>query len=521
MFFLPTPEPEGLELILSASDIVAGSACEFAAVRRLDFLMNRLPAAAQEDDPLASLTAALGDKHEAKVLALLREEYGPDHVYEVKPPQTFDRVGLEARHRETLQALRDGYDVIYQAAFFSGGFHGRADFLILQEDGTYAVFDTKLARSAKADALLQISAYADQLRSAGIPVHSNGHLILGTNETTTHPLPECVPVFEAARKRLRAVLEAHRLSTLPSAWGDPRWSTCLKCADCKAEMEAADDVMLVRRMNKPRRAKLLEAKITSMAMFAAADLTAVGLKMDPLWAELQAQARLQVGIGEIDGTINGVHYKVLKNPALVGIPNPSPGDIFFDFEGDPLWQDSLTGEWGIEYLFGLVEHAEIGHDFVSFTAHSLDAERQALIDFIDHVNERRAAYPDLHIYHYAQYEVSALRKLARRHRTMVDEVEELIETGVLFDLYETVKGSIQISERSFSIKKLEPLYMPAGRIGVTNAVDSMVQYSIYRDAVDTGQLENAKAIFAAIKDYNQYDCISTWKLRDWLLNLTR
>ena len=104
---------------------------------------------------------------------------------------------------------------------------------------------------------------------------------------------------------------------------------------------------------------------------------------------------------------------------------------------------------------------------------------------------------------------------------MVDEVEELIEAGVMFDLYETVKGSLRISDRSFSIKKLEPLYMPAGRVGVTNAVVSMVQYSVYQKAVNTGQLENVKLIFAAIKDYNQYDCISTWKLRDWLQNLTR
>jgi predicted RecB family nuclease len=522
VFFLPNPDLKApAELILSASAIVAGSVCEFAAVRKLDILLGRLPAVAREADAMGDLTAALGDKHEAKVLGLLRDEYGPSRVYEVPPPRTFDREGLQARHKETIQALRDGFEVIYQGCFFGGGFHGRADFLILQENGTYAVFDTKLARSAKAEALMQLAAYADQLRNAGVPVHTEGHLILGTNETTSHPLPEHIPAFDAARDRLRAVLEAHRLGTLPSSWGDPRWLACLKCADCKAELEAADDVMLVRRMNKSRRAKLLEAGIKTMHMFAAADLPDVGLNMDPLWVELQEQARLQTGTGDIDGTINGVSYKVLENPALVGIPKPSPGDIFFDFEGDPLWQDTATGEWGIEYLFGLVEHTAEGHDFIAFTAHSLDEERQALIDFIDHVNERRCTYPDLHIYHYAQYEVSALRKIARRHGVMEAEVEELVYTGVLFDLYETVKGSVRISDRSFSIKKLEPLYMPAGRIGVTNAVDSMVQYSVYQEAVNTGQLRVAKDIFAAIKDYNHYDCLSTWKLRDWLLNLTR
>ena len=99
-------------------------------------------------------------------------------------------------------------------------------------------------------------------------------------------------------------------------------------------------------------------------------------------------------------------------------------------------------------------------------------------------------------------------------------MEELIEAGVMFDLHEIVKGSLRISDRSFSVKKLEPLYMPAGRVGVINAVDFIVQYSVYQKAVNTGQLENVKLIFAAIKDYNQYDCISTWMRRDWLQNLT-
>jgi hypothetical protein len=135
---------------------------------------------------------------------------------------------------------------------------------------------------------------------------------------------------------------------------------------------------------------------------------------------------------------------------------------------------------------GSFEFTTDGHEFIAFTAHSLEEERQALIDFIDRT-ERRAIYPDRHIYHYAPYEVSALRKLAKRHGVIADEVEELVETGVMFDLYETVKGSLRISDRSFSIKKLEPLYVPAGRIGVTNAVDFMVQYSVYRDALDKGQ----------------------------------
>ena len=40
-----------------------------------------------------------------------------------------------------------------------------------------------------------------------------------------------------------------------------------------------------------------------------------------------------------EGQPHTVTYKVLADNALAGIPAPSDGDIFFDFEGDPLWQD--------------------------------------------------------------------------------------------------------------------------------------------------------------------------------------
>lgn len=53
MFFLPSTDRRGLDdLFLSASDIIAGSSCEFAAVRKLDVLLQRLPAVVQEPDPM-------------------------------------------------------------------------------------------------------------------------------------------------------------------------------------------------------------------------------------------------------------------------------------------------------------------------------------------------------------------------------------------------------------------------------------------------------------------------------------
>lgn len=144
-----------------------------------------------------------------------------------------------------------------------------------------------------------------------------------------------------------------------------------------------------------------------------------------------------------------VTYKVTGPDALDTIPAPDEGDFFFDFEGDPNWQDPATGEWGIEYLFGLLEHPD--ETFIPISAHSLAQERQAFTDFMEDVAERRRSHPGLHIYHYAPYEVTALKRLAARHGIYAAEVTELIDSGVLFDLLKVVRAALITSQRSFSI----------------------------------------------------------------------
>ena len=67
--------------------------------------------------------------------------------------------------------------------------------------------------------------------------------------------------------------------------------------------------------------------------------------------------------------------------------------------------------------------------------------RQALLDFLAYVAERRAAHPGMHVYHYAAYEKTALLRLAGRHGVGEEDVDELLRDGVLVDLYPVVRGS--------------------------------------------------------------------------------
>ena len=146
-------------------------------------------------------------------------------------------------------------------------------------------------------------------------------------------------------------------------------------------------------------------------------------------------------------------------------------------------------------------------------------ERKALTDFLAMVAKRRKRRPNMHIYHYAPYEKTALLRLAGRYGVGEDEVDELLRSGTLVDLYPLVRKSIRVGAESFSLKALEPLYMGAQlRAGdVTTATDSITSYARYCELRAAGRCDEAASVLKEIEDYNHYDCRSTRELRNWLL----
>lgn len=539
MFFLDPEVPgQPQDLIYSASDLVTAAQCEYQLLRKLDERLGRTPKPVFEKDEMLERTSKLGDVHEHRVLEGYLAEFGPwdpltgHGVYDVVPAASMDRAILQAKHNESISALNAGADVVFQAAFFDGTFHGRSDFLVRQPDNDdgriiYAVYDTKLARHAKVTALLQLAAYGDQLRQAGITPSPLVTLVLGNGLHSDHPLADVLPVFRERRARFLSITAGHRAGG-PVRWGDARYTACGRCDYCAEQVTLHRDLLMVAGMTRSRRQKLNDAGITTID-----GLAAMPPGGDSTLARLQQQARLQTGTAVPDGSVNytdkdgnakTLSYRVLESNTLSRLPTPDDGDIFFDFEGDPLWQDPATGQWGLEYLFGVVENPVLPSGkpaFKPFWAHSRPQERRAFVDFLDYVAERRKRYPDLRIYHYASYEKTALRKLSLIHVVGEDAVDELLREGILVDLYETVRHSLRISADSYSIKKLEPLYMGTNlRSGdVTNAGASVVAYAEYCDARDTGHEEEAATILAGISGYNEYDCLSTLELRNWLLKL--
>jgi len=542
-------EDEG-RIVWSASDLKSAAECEFAWLRGIDARLGRVPAVEEPEDLTLARAGRLGTAHERRVLADYIERFG-DGVVVIPEARSSDAAALAEAVALTDAALASDADVVYQAAFATSDFVGFADFLVRDPStgsGTggvrpWVVQDTKLARHARVTALMQLAAYVDQLDRLDVPRADRVELLLGDGSVSRHEVDDLMPVFRLRRGRLAALIDDRRLDLAGAgdaiAWGDARGElgvmACGRCATCDAEVVASRDLLLVAGMRPVQRERLRSAGIGTIDELAGATSGPAGMNLDT-FGMLRTQARLQLEspagtppllAEHADGEPPAVPtFEVVAPTALGALPRPDHGDLFFDFEGDPLHTEAnaaCEGEptlWGIDYLFGWVDERE---QYTALWAHSFAEEKRALETFLDIVNLRRQQHPDMHIYHYAPYEPTHLLAMAARHGVREGDVDRLLRDGVFVDLYPIVRRALRVGSRSYSIKKLEPLYMgdEVRTSDVQKGDDSIVRYVEASAFASDGDAAAAQEILDDLADYNRYDCVSTRRLRDWLVDRAR
>ena len=120
----------------------------------------------------------------------------------------------------------------------------------------------------------------------------------------------------------------------------------------------------------------------------------------------------------------------------------------------------------------------------------------------------------MHVYHYAAYEPSAMKRLMGRHATREEEVDELLRGGVMVDLFRAVRQGLRASVESYSIKKLEALYGFTREVDLRDAGSSIVAFEEW---LELGEGDRpTSGILERIERYNRDDVVSNARLRDWL-----
>ena len=420
------------------------------------------------------------------------------------------------RFENTAEAMRAGQEIIYQAALRDNEFIGFADFLFLVgqsgEEGKniYEPWDTKLAFHAKPYYLIQLACYADLLREHQGVLPNRIHLVLGNNETRSYRTED---FFYQYRQVRRSFLEQQGLFNPEEApdfsgledFG--RWTS-----EAEKRMLELDHLCRVANMRRVQIKKLYSSGVHTMTQLAAHESSVPGMKEATI-ATLRQQAQLQIAS-------SGAHipkYKLIplaEGKGLTKLPPFSELDVYFDMEGYPF------ADGGLEYLFGATTVEAGIITFTDWWAHNPEEEKLALENFIDWAHARWLTDPAMHIYHYAAYEKTALRRLMGKYGTREAELDALLRNEVFVDLLPIVRQSIQVGEPNYSIKSIEKLYREKRHGDVATAIDSVVFYKKWLDSKDSAGWQNS-TILADIRSYNKEDCDSTFQLAEWLRNVQK
>jgi uncharacterized protein len=502
---------DGSRLTLSATDLANFLACRHRTALDMAVLAGDRDRI-RPDDPLLELLWKRGADHERRYVDMLRAQ-------SLRVEAFGDELQNDERIARTLALMHEGVDVIVQGGLADGPWFGKPDVMRRVStpsalgDWSYEIADTKLARETRAGTILQLALYSEMLAVAQRARPE--HFYVVTPEAVDPPhayrVDDYAAYFRLVRDHLLATVERRWIDVAADNYPDPvdHCDICDWNPECREQRRADDHLSLVANISRTQRRELESRSVETLTALAQLP---VPLQFKPKrgsrqsYGRVREQARLQL---ESRGQTPPLHelLPIEPNQGLCRLPEPTAGDLFLDLEGDAF----ATEDGGREYLFGLARADGSYEAKWAFTDHDERAAFEWLMDTIEHVVRD---HPTMHVYHYAPYEVTALKRLMGKYATRERELDAMLRAGRLVDLYAVVRRGLRAGIERYSIKNLEALY---SFTRVTPLAEANRCLPIMQYALETGRPTDVPLeVRAVVESYNRDDCVSTLALRNWL-----
>lgn len=419
-----------------------------------------------------------------------------------------DQVEENARQK-TIEAMHQGADYIYQARLSNEKWQGWADFLVKVNqssnlgDWSYEVIDTKLSTETRAGTILQIALYSEIIAEIQGVLPENMRVRTPESEIV-YRVNDYISYLRLIKKRLETAI-ATPVETYPEPCS--HCDICNWWEHCNSIRRKDDHLSFIAGMGT---SQIKEVKLHGVTTLQAMSEMPLPIPFKPnkgskeTFTKLREQARVQNETRSLQKPI----YEVIELKETTGfynLPEPTDGDIYLDFEGDPLVEPS-----GLEYLFGWVFQGKYHCIWVS----NMEKEKTALEQFIDFVFDKKSEYPGLHVYHFAPYETIALKRMMGKYATRENEIDILLRTNCFIDLHRILKQSIRAGVERYSLKDLEKYH------GFVREMDLRTLSKFKADfefLLESKKFELiTEEMKQAIQLYNQDDCFSTLHLHQWL-----
>ena len=448
-----------------------------------------------------------GQQFEASFLEFFRQEGKSICIIEQGNPKK--------AQEQTLDAIREGVEVIYQARLGKENeWWGWADFLIrvpqpsILGEYSYEVMDTKLASETKAATIIQISLYSEAVGE--IQGKSPERMWVKTPEDQIgYRVSDYASYVRLVKRRFLEAINKSEQNTYPEPV--THCEVCTWWEICNNKRRSDDHLSFVAGMGRSQIKEVANQGVETLEAFAQL-VSPIPFKPSSgaiqTYQKLRDQANIQWRSRNQNDQPLHEFLDFQPDKGFFNLPEPNPFDIYLDLEGDPLVEPG-----GLEYLIGWFHQ---GH-YEALWAKTEEEEKEAFESFIDLVMRIKSEHPEMHIYHYAPYEVSAFKRLMGKYATRQDKMAELLRSNTFIDLYRVVRQSLRASVEKYSIKDLEKFY------GYTRELDLKElpkQKSMFEFLLETNRTGDATPeMLNTIQLYNQDDCISTQRLHLWLENL--
>jgi len=296
----------------------------------------------------------------------------------------------------------------------------------------------------------------------------------------------------------------------------PHCEICRWWKECEKHRRQDDHLSLVAGASRLQRKELAIHGVTTLEALAR---LALPIPFRPSrgsregYARIREQARIQKEARD-EGRLKFELLNSGDGEGLSRLPEPSEGDVFLDFEGDPFVEGG-----GLEYLLGVLTR-DLEGGRLAYQCHwagDRASERAAFEWLIDLLFERMARFPELHVYHFGIYEPGAVKRLVLRYATREEEVDRLLRGEVFVDLHAITKQCIRASVEQYSLKEIEKFgdYRRRVPLPEANRARHVVEHQLelQRSMIMTEDIQRS------VEGYNEDDCRATEQHHHWLETL--
>lgn len=448
-----------------------------------------------------------------EVIIELGKKYEATHVASLKDVLDLTKGDEDQRVQQTIKAVRQGADVLYQPLFKVSRkvssrdvtFIGEPD-LLIKKDGGYVIRDVKLSRriteKEHPEILLQLGMYGWLFEQTLNERPKRLEVLAGTGTIEEVPLA----FSELAQSEATRIIEISTADEEP--FSPVGWTKCGACgfnAHCWTPAVEKQLAAIVPGVDQGL-AKVLREKgvITIADLLKGYDESSLAQVQKPWGTRTQKVGKAAKKILQCAKALASGKEEILQQPAIPSSDNY----VMFDLEGLPPQLDELDKI----YLWGLQVFGEKSGPYSGKIAAT--GEKGDLVGweaFLETARDIFETYGDIPFVHWHHYERTKVSAYIERYGDR-DGVAERVKKNLL-DLLPVTQAAVALPVPSYSLKVVEKY------IGFKRTQDEYGgdwSMATFITATETNDETTRRKLFDAILTYNREDLAATWAVFEWL-----